>query len=592
MLVQPPLVGRSAEMDRLAAQLSRAARGQGCAMFLVGDAGIGKTRLAHEALVLARERGFLVLEGSAYALEGRLAYAPILAAFGPFLRRLDSPRQAQLVSGLPDLGRLFTDLRLPAPLSLGDPALEKTRLFEAVARLLERLTRETPVFLFLDDLHWADPASIELLHYLTRGIADQAAFVLGTYRAEEIDTARGLRSLVTSLRRAGQASEEALARLEPEAVAELAAGMLGSNAPGELLTLLGARAGGTPLFVEALIRTLVDADQLHKRGESWTLGANLVPALPPDIRDLILGRLQHLDATERRVLDLIAVSGGTVPHVVLREAGEWSDEVLLQAVQRLCTTGLVVENVDGAEVTYILTHPLIQEVAYAELPEMARRSAHAAIAFALERARPDDLDRLARHYHAAGSLADANRTLEVLLAAGERAYGLYANDQAARHFGAALALMREGRRTELLPSVLEKLGEAWERVGETAAAIAVWSEARTLHERARNTSLIVRLHRRLALAEWDRGHFDIAQAHLEAGLQALAGSEPSAELADLLHVQVILLGRRGDYKGLSTAAQDLATLAEQLGSGGCWRKHTSLSFGHSRRTWTLLPLAN
>ena len=140
-LARPPLVGRSAEMDQLVAQLSRAAHGQGCAMFLVGEAGIGKTRLAHEALALAREQGFLVLEGSAYALEGRLAYAPILAAFGPFLRRLDSPRQAQLVSGLPDLGRLFTDLRLPAPLPLGDPALEKTRLFEAVARLLERLTR-------------------------------------------------------------------------------------------------------------------------------------------------------------------------------------------------------------------------------------------------------------------------------------------------------------------------------------------------------------------------------------------------------------------------------------------------------------------
>src|SRR5258706_3714262 len=371
MLAQPPLVGRSAEMDRLAVQLSRAARGQGCAMFLVGEAGIGKTRLAHEALVLARERGFLVLEGSAYALEDRLAYAPILAAFGPFLRRLDSPRQARLVSGLPDLGRLFTDLHLPAPLPLGDPALEKTRLFEAVVRLLERLTRETPVFLFLDDLHWADPASIELLHYLTRGIADQAVFVLGTYRAEEIDTARGLRSLVTSLRRAGLASEEALARLEPEAVAALAAGMLESPAPGELLTLLDTRAGGTPLFVEALIRTLIDADQLHKRGESWTLGTNLVPALPPDIRDLILGRLRHLHVTARHVLDLIAVSGRTVPHVVLREAGEWSDEVLLQAVQRLCTTGLVVENVDGAEAPYILTHPLIQAAAYPELPQMA-----------------------------------------------------------------------------------------------------------------------------------------------------------------------------------------------------------------------------
>ena len=114
--------------------------------------------------------------------------------------------------------------------------------------------------------------------------------------------------------------------------------------------------------------------------------------------------------------------------------------------------------------------------------------------------------------------------------------------------------------------MLERLGEAWERVGETAAAIAVWSEAWTLHERARNVSSIARLHRHLALAEWDRGHFDVAQAHLEAGLQALAGSEPSAELADLLHARVIMLGRRGEYHGVSAAAQELATLAGQLGS--------------------------
>ncbi len=565
-LAQPPLVGRGAEMDQLATRLSQATRRQGGTLFLVGEAGIGKTRLAHEALVLAREQDFLVLEGCAYALEGRLAYAAILAAFGPFLRRLDPARQSRLVSGLPDLGRLFADLRLPAPAPLGDPALEKTRLFEAVARLLERLTRETPVLLFLDDLHWADPASIELLHYLARGIADQPVLVLGTYRAEEINTARGLRSLITSLRRAGLAEELVIARLGLEAVVELAAGTLGSEAPDELLTLLNARAGGTPLFVEALIRALIDAGQLRKLGERWTLGTDLMPVLPPNIRDLILERLQHLDATERRVLDLVAVSGGAVPHEVLHEALGWEDEALLKAVRRLHLTGLVVEDLNGAEVAYTLTHPLIQEVVYAELPEMTRRHAHAAFAATLERVRPDDLDRLAHHYRAAGSQVDPNRAFEVLLAAGERAYGLYANDQAARHFGAALGFIRGGRRSELLPFVLERLGEAWERVGETAAAIAVWSEARTLHERARNVSLLVRLHRRLALAEWDRGHFDIAQAHLAAGIQALAGSEPSAELAELLHVQVILLRRRGDFNGMSAAAQNLAALAERLGS--------------------------
>src|SRR5260370_9019659 len=97
MLAQPPLVGRRAEMDQLAAGLERVAHGQGCVMFLVGEAGIGKTRLAHEALTLAREQGFLVLEGSAYAFEGPLAYAPILPIFGPSLRPLDSPLQSHFV---------------------------------------------------------------------------------------------------------------------------------------------------------------------------------------------------------------------------------------------------------------------------------------------------------------------------------------------------------------------------------------------------------------------------------------------------------------------------------------------------------------
>ena len=565
-LARPPLISRSAELDQLTTQLGRAASGQGCALFLAGEAGIGKTRLAHEALIYARDKGFLVLEGSSYALEDRLAYAPILAAFGPFLRRLEPPHLAKLVSGLPDLGQLFTDLRLPAPSPLGDPALEKTRLFESVARLLDRLARETPVLLFLDDLHWADPASIELLHYLSRGIADQSMFILGTYRAEEIDTARGLRSLVMSLRRSGQASELVLVRLEPDAVAELASSMLGNVAPVELLALLNARAGGTPLFIEALIRSLLDAHQLRKLGENWILGKEPKTVLPPDIRDLILGRLQYLDMTERRVLDLIAVGGGNVSHPVLHTAGEWPDEVLLRAIQRLTINGLVAENVDNAEVTYILTHPLIQEVVYAELPEMARRRSHAALALALERVKPDDLDRLARHYQAAGPLVDLNRTLDVLLAAGERAYALYANDQAARHFGAALPLIREGRNTELLPSVLERLGEAWELVGETAAAITVWNEVSFMYERALNVSALARLQRRLALAEWDRGNFDIAMAHLKYGLQSLAESETSTELAELLHVQVILLRRHGDFDGMNAAAQNLATLAERLGS--------------------------
>ena len=161
-------------------------------------------------------------------------------------------------------------------------------------------------------------------------------------------------------------------------------------------------------------------------------------------------------------------------------------EVLLQTVQRLSMTGLVVEDVGSVDVTYTLTHPLIQKVAYDELPEMARDKP-------MLPSLPHSNDCvlitstiLPAIINPPVRQVDHTSSSAVLLAAGERTYSLYANDQAAMHFGAALGLIREGCSIELLPSVLERLGEARKRVGETAAAIAVWNEASILYERVRN----------------------------------------------------------------------------------------------------------
>src|SRR5919202_1721885 len=122
---QPPLVGRAEDLRRLDDALARAAAGRGCARFLVGEAGIGKTRLARELLARARAHGFRVLEARAYPLDGGLAYSLFVDAFGPFLPRLEPARQSALVGGLNYLGRLFGHLRLPPPEPLGDAALEK-----------------------------------------------------------------------------------------------------------------------------------------------------------------------------------------------------------------------------------------------------------------------------------------------------------------------------------------------------------------------------------------------------------------------------------------------------------------------------------
>jgi predicted ATPase len=195
-----PLVGRSVELDRVRAAIERAASAAGGTLLVAGEEGIGKSRLAAEALALARQRGFLTLRGTAYALHTDLAYAPVLEAIDPFLAALPAGRMGQLVRGLPDLSRLFGNLALPPPPPLGDPALERTRLFEAVARLVERMAAERPLVFWIDDLHWADHASLDLVHYLARGLADQRVLLLGTYRLDEARAHPRLRSLVRSLR--------------------------------------------------------------------------------------------------------------------------------------------------------------------------------------------------------------------------------------------------------------------------------------------------------------------------------------------------------------------------------------------------------
>jgi AAA ATPase domain len=144
-----PLVGRSVELDRVRAAIERAASAAGGTLLVAGEEGIGKSRLAAEALALARQRGFLTLSGTAYALHTDLAYAPVLEAIDPFLAALPAGRMGQLVRGLPDLSRLFGNLALPPPPPLGDPALERTRLFEAVARLVERMAAERPLVFWI-----------------------------------------------------------------------------------------------------------------------------------------------------------------------------------------------------------------------------------------------------------------------------------------------------------------------------------------------------------------------------------------------------------------------------------------------------------
>ena len=536
-----PIVGRHRELDRVQEAMGEAATGQGQIVFVVGPMGIGKTRLVEEALAEARHQGFTVLVGRTPAAGSGLAYAPLLSAFGGILRSLDPDAQEALVGDLPHLGRLWPELRLPPPAPVQDADLERALLYEAVARLLERLSAQSPVLLFIDDLHWADAPSLGLLGYLVPTIAASPLALAGTYRPEGVLENKALRQFVTNARRSGAVTELTLKGLGSDDVAEMAAGILG-DAPPQSVLELSARAAGTPLFVEALIRGLVDAGSLVRTDGGWALTGDHSKALPQSVQDLVVDRLDLLAPEERSTVELIAHGAQGLPHDLLERAGGLDSDELLTVVRRLAEAGLLVQEDAGTEVNYRLGHPLIQEVAAAELPAVASRRVHARLARTVEELRPRDLDSLAFHYRRAGTEVDPDRALDVLLEAGERAHGLAAHEEAARHFGAALPLIRDGQRPELLAEVLERLGDSWEPLGENAAAIEVWTEAAEELDRAGDVRGVARLHRRLAFGAHATGDIAAAVKYLGAGIDALEGLPPSDELF-ALHAARFLIAR-------------------------------------------------
>src|SRR3954454_11479346 len=358
------LFGRERELAVLSRAIENAAAGRLHVVTIGGPAGIGKSRLAAEALARASAAGFEVLTAAAGPLERDLSYAPVVQALRPLLD--SSPaRRRLLTDGLSDLGRLFDGLDLPAPPALGDAGLERTRLFEAVRRMLERAAQRAPLALLLDDVQWADPASQALLGYLARGLAGCRLLLLLTYRSgEDADSTGGAGDLLAALHRAGAATgtvtDLALGGLAAAEPLGLAADVLGDDPPPALVDLLPERAGGVPLFVQALIVMLVDEGQLRRSGGRWVLTPAGTSAVPRLVSTLVRQRLDALPPTARAVFDLISLGGGATSHRVVRMAA--ADEAsALEAVGRLRSAGLISEQVVDARVVYRPAHAMHAE---------------------------------------------------------------------------------------------------------------------------------------------------------------------------------------------------------------------------------------
>lgn len=532
------LVGREEERARLAGVLEEVRQGRGRLVFVVGEVGIGKTRLVQELIEKAGPDLHLLM-GRCYEAQVMQPYQPLVEALRSALPTivLESLQISDLwlreVSRLvPELGERLPDLPLNVPL---DATQERNRLFEGVTRFLIGLSRQRPTILFLDNLHWADQTTLQLLHYLARNTLQERVLLLGAYRDEEAGDP--LIGLVRSLRGEGLLSLIHLRRLTLEETTTMIRGMAGMTAGGKKFSRrIYRETEGNPFFIMEVIRSLFEEGVLEQNEHGWTTDwENFVTEytrlpIPASVREVIQARLNRLDEGTRQILETAAVTRHSFYFATVSRASGQEEEKVLDAFDRLLKAQLIREVEVGVEGSkYDFSHELIREVAYQSMSGARRQWLHRRVGEALEAGYRDRLDevvdRLAYHF-AQGGVRD--KALAYSIRAGDRARELYANEKAIEHYQRALQLAQE---TEDLSTIYEGLGDVYTLLGKHDLAIESYQAV--LDHSQRNHARAAEIRRKMARVYERSGRYDLALRHLEAGKELLAASDPSPALARL-----------------------------------------------------------
>ena len=556
-----PFVGRKDELDQLLAAFERMERGQAQVVSLVGEAGTGKSRLIAEFLARLDADGRLAriaLRRAACASLGE----PTYGVFGSLFRgayqvepkdSLEVARQ-KLVSGLRALGARDDEAAMIAPVLsyvLGveeamHPDVEPEQLRRQIAlaarALIERRLDKEPLLILVEDLHWADTASVDLLRQVVDQLASRPLMVLLSHRPETRPP------LVT---RAAQ-SVIRLTPLSRDQTRELVAGLFAAPVGGRLEQLqdfVAMRAGGNPFFAEEVVRSLVDKGVLSRQGDRWTCAeASEALDVPATLQGLMLSRVDRLPADARRLLQEAAVLGPVFDEALLRTVAT-TPAAFDKALEPLVESDLIQAAGQLHERgRYRFTHALVHEVVYQNLLLARRTELHERVGRALERAagphpeRLSDLEALGHHWSLS---ADRPRGARYLVAAGDWARGVYANDDAIRHYQRALQTLAGSAGGEAdARAARERLADLLGLTGRRAEALTHYDTLR--EQMAADHVAAARMLRKIGALHWDAGDRDRAAVCFTDGLRHLGDGGDPIERAHLFQEMGRLAFRAGD----------------------------------------------
>jgi class 3 adenylate cyclase/tetratricopeptide (TPR) repeat protein len=570
------LVARDHELALLAQCMDLVERGRGQVVSIIGEAGLGKSRLLHEFQAALARREYAHIEGRCQPYGVTVAYGPILEVLRQLFhidagdedvrekiqRGLEASSSA-LAAAAPYVRHLLgieTSGELPEGLS---PEAVKHRTFESLRTLLCESARTRPLVLIIEDLHWADPTTVEFLSFLVEQIASVRLLLVCAFRPEFACpwSRKSFHRVVTLTPLAHSDTSGMLATL-----------LRTARVQDELLTLVMEKTEGVPFFIEELVRSLRETGAIERIEDRWQLasGAGAVP-VPDSVEEVLSARIDRLPDGAKSVLQIGAVVGREWSEQLVREVAGVEGQELTAHLAALTDGELLYARGLPPETTYMFSHAFTQEAAYHSLLTARRRELHHRVAVTLEALSPDRLEELsgtlARHYCEGAQGEEVRKAVAYAKRAGDRNMALPAFAEAVRLYRMGLQVLerQESRSEEERSALLLALGEAQWRAGEPVAAEEVLLQAAESARTVGATALLARAALVFGRMTQQLGLFGPSSVRLlEEALETL-GANDSVLKAETLGALARTLGVTGEQRRALPRAQQAIAMARRLG---------------------------
>lgn len=590
--VKVGFVNREKEFGELKRLLHEATSGKGNLVLVSGEAGIGKTRIVQELGKYGESKGVRFLKGRCLYHENSDPYLPFIDALREYFQTREvgtkEKEETYIPMGLlaaPDAGDIDAEVTpergvedlLPMgllPMTEGKKDIreeaveveqpkinileERERMFENLAQLVINISNEKPLLLFIDDLQWADSASLQLLHYIARSIRNSRVLICGAYRPEELEEREGKRHPLTlALQRLNTeklSTTVTLHRLQLKDIGTMVRDMLDiENVPESFIRLLYEESEGNPFFVEEVVKSLIEEGVLSTQTYVWDFDIDISKIRIPDtIKDVMSRRIQGLDENSKKVIMFAAVVGHKFDFDTLHKVTEMREDGLLDAIDKLIEAKLIKEDHRSKKEEYVFDHVQVRSVVYDSMSKSRSRVMHKKVGDIIEEMNKENIDDvvyvLARHFNTG---KDPEKSYKYSLRAGDKAAKLYATEDAVRYYEWALGALQDMEKTtenkRKMLELLSKLGDMQNSVSNFKESIETYKSLQRLADDLGDRIKSAETFKKLGDGMRQLGDFTEAFKYFETSLKVFKALGEFRGIADAEGGLGYIHWRRGEH---------------------------------------------